>query len=179
MPIKRKLPKHVEEVTVRRDGQRWGYFYFRHKGSPRIRLPDHPWSPEFMAAYSNALAIAGSLRSSALRSALPGGIVAKRGVDPNTVQPLIGVYLLMLKGRIVYIGSSLNMPNRVSNHRSNGRPFDQVYYIATRANERERLEATLIRAINPSQNRMHRSATIEVNGNSDALGEKHDIHDRA
>jgi integrase len=55
MPITIKLPKYVEEVTIRRDGQMWGYFYFRQKGGPRIRLPNHPWSPEFMAAYAEAL----------------------------------------------------------------------------------------------------------------------------
>jgi integrase len=55
MLIKIRLPKYVEEVTIRRDGQMWGYFYFRQKGGPRIRLPNHPWSPEFMAAYAEAL----------------------------------------------------------------------------------------------------------------------------
>jgi hypothetical protein len=33
--------------------------------------------------------------------------------NPNAVQPLIGVYLLMLKGKIVCVGESLNMPKRV------------------------------------------------------------------
>ena len=35
-----------------------------------------------------------------------------------------------------------NMPNRVTQHRQNGRPFDQAFYIATKANQREQLEAT-------------------------------------
>jgi hypothetical protein len=42
-------------------------------------------------------------------------------------------------------------------HRSNGRLFDQWFYIATDANERKRLEAILIKAINPSQNKVHRA----------------------
>jgi hypothetical protein len=75
------------------------------------------------------------------------------------VQPLIGVYLLMLRGQIVYVGSSLNMPVRVSDHRSNGRPFDRVFYIATVANQREALERVLIRAINPPQNKACRAVT--------------------
>jgi hypothetical protein len=70
--------------------------------------------------------------------------MAKRGKDPNAVQPLIGVYLLLLRGRIVYVGSSLDMPKRVAGHRSNGRPFDQVFYIATLAIQREALERILI-----------------------------------
>jgi hypothetical protein len=92
-------------------------------------------------------------------AALPGGVVAKHGQDPNAVQPLIGVYLLLLKGEIVYVGESLNMPKRVAEHRSNWRPFDQVFYIATKANEREALERVLIKAIDPSQNRAHRRTT--------------------
>jgi predicted GIY-YIG superfamily endonuclease len=82
-----------------------------------------------------------------------GGVAAKRGVDHNTVQPLIGVYLLMLKGRVVYIGASLNMPHRVADHRANGRPFDKVFHIATKANQYLELEATLIKAISRPQNR--------------------------
>jgi hypothetical protein len=42
----------------------------------------------------------------------------------------------------VYVGSSLNMPNRVAKHRSNGRPFDHAFYIATNASQRGRLDRT-------------------------------------
>ena len=35
--------------------------------------------------------------------------------------------------------------------------FDEVFFIPTKANERERLERTLIRALHPSQNRVHRT----------------------
>jgi hypothetical protein len=163
--VKFKLPRYVQRQIDRHGHVR---HYFRRDGFPRATMPGLPWSPEFMEAYTTALGMTG-LPPLPPPSLLPGGIVAKRGVDPNTVQPLIGVYLLMLKGKVVYIGSSLNMPNRVADHRSNGRPFDQVFYIATRANQREALERTLIKAINPLQNRMHRSATIEANGNSDAI----------
>jgi phage shock protein PspC (stress-responsive transcriptional regulator) len=160
MKLRLKLPKHVTRYFSK--GKE--YFYLRKVGIARVRLPGVPWTPEFMEAYEQALA-GPALPSLPPFSTLLGGIAVKRGVDPNTVQPLIGVYLLMLKGKIVYIGSSLNMPRRIADHRGNGRPFDHVLYIATKANERERLEATLIRAINPSQNRQHRSAIIEANGN--------------
>jgi hypothetical protein len=36
-------------------------------------------------------------------------------------QPLIGVYLLLLNDEVVYIGTSLNMPERVATHRQHGR----------------------------------------------------------
>ena len=141
-------PKYVHKYTDRHGRLK---YYFRRHGLTKVPLPGLPWTPEFMAAYNTALAGA----ALPLPSSLPGGIIAKRRVDPGTVQPLIGVYLLMLKGKVVYIGSSLNMPSCVAGHRSNGRPFDQVFYIATRANQREQLEATLIRAINPAQNKVH------------------------
>jgi integrase len=47
-----KLPKFVQ-AWVDRDGR--AYHYFRRRGSPRVRLPGLPWSPEFMAAYQRAL----------------------------------------------------------------------------------------------------------------------------
>jgi hypothetical protein len=47
------------------------------------------------------------------------------------------------------------MPERVAAHRNNGRPFDEAFYIATRADQRTKLEATLIRALHPTQNRAH------------------------
>jgi hypothetical protein len=75
--------------------------------------------------------------------------------DSDEAVPLIGVYLLLLEGEIVYVGSSLNMSQRVAEHRSNGRPFDRAFYLATTAGEREALERVLIKAINPSQNRRH------------------------
>jgi hypothetical protein len=79
-------------------------------------------------------------------------------VDPDI--PDVCVYLLMLNGKVVHIGLSLDRPVRVAAHRTNGRPFDQVFYIATEAHESIALEKTLIRAIKPRQNR-HIAPMIE------------------
>lgn len=148
-----KLPPYVVRMT---DRHGHAYYYYRRKGFPRARLPDLPWSSEFMEAYY-AAAGETALPPLPIPSTLIGGIVKKRGVDPDTVQPLIGVYLLLLKGKVIYVGQSLNMPERVAGHQANGRPFDQVFYIATKANQREMLERILIRAIDPLQNKVHRS----------------------
>jgi hypothetical protein len=121
--------------------------YFRRVGHPKIPLPGPIGSPEFILAYTAAFN-----EPLVPPSSLPGGVIAKRGRDPNAVQPLVGVYLLLLKGQIAYVGESLNMPKRVAEHRSNCRPFDQVFYIATKANERVALERILIKAIIPPQN---------------------------
>jgi hypothetical protein len=91
--------------------------------------------------------------------------IAKHPDTQLDTTPLVGVYLLMRKGKVVYIGSSLNMPDRVADHRTNGRPFDQAVYIVTRANQRKRLEAILIRAIKPAQNKIlptRENATLAV-----------------
>jgi integrase len=49
---KYKLPKYVQAFV---DSGGRAYCYFRRRGSPRVRLPGLPWSPEFMAAYQRAL----------------------------------------------------------------------------------------------------------------------------
>ncbi|WP_155253468.1 hypothetical protein [Bradyrhizobium japonicum] len=84
-----------------------------------------------------------------LMSEIPG----KPPIDLKSSPPWVGVYLLMLKGKVVYVGSSRRMPRRVETHRLNGRPFDDVFYIATDEHQRLKLEATLIKSLNPIQNR--------------------------
>jgi hypothetical protein len=128
-----------------------GAFVRFRRGDVDLYLTGAPWSDEFMRDYAAALEGVQAPLST-------DGVVAKRG----TVQPLIGVYLLMFKGAIVYVGSSLHMPKRVAQHRVNGRPFDQVFYIGTTPDEREVLERTLIKAIDPAQNRAHRKAHIDA-----------------
>ena len=51
--LMRHPPKFVQGFIDRHGKPR---FYFRRPGFPRLRLPGLPWSPEFMAAYEQALA---------------------------------------------------------------------------------------------------------------------------
>lgn len=51
--MRRRLPPFVQSFTDRHGRAR---FYFRKRGLPRVPLPGAPWSPEFMAAHSAALA---------------------------------------------------------------------------------------------------------------------------
>jgi hypothetical protein len=124
---------------------------FRRKGFRKVTIKGQPGSPEFMEAYEDAM-------EALPASSSPGVVVARRGLDSKVEwQPLIGVYLLMLNGMIVYIGSSLKMPTRVAVHRRKGLIlFDQAFYIATTADQREWLEDTLIMAIKPPQNKIVR-----------------------
>jgi integrase len=63
--------KFVQAFQV--DGKR--FFYFRKRGSPRVRLPGLPGSAEFMAVYADALAAAPSPIGAAKRSR-PGSVSA-------------------------------------------------------------------------------------------------------
>jgi hypothetical protein len=148
----RKKYRYVQSWV---DGDGKVHNYFRRRGYPRLRLPGFIGSPEFVLAHAAALNEPRSVPVSTLR-----------GGTTNQQQPLIGVYLLMLKGKIVYVGSSLHMPRRIAEHQMNGRPFDRVFYIAAKANEREALERVLIRAIDPSQNRSGRTDRVQPVSNS-------------
>ena len=141
LPTFKKRYPYVQGWIDHRTGR--PRFRFRRRGFPRVELPEQIGSPEFVLAHAAALNAPPAAPVSALRG----------GVERSGAQPLIGVYLLMLRGKVAYIGSSLNMPRRVAEHRANGRPFDKAFYIATEAREREALERLLIRTIKPQGNR--------------------------
>src|SRR5260370_38847274 len=70
--MSRQLPKFVQAFV-----DRWGRgrFYFRRPGFKRVALPGLPWSPEFIAAYTEAMP--GQLPHVAIeRAAKPGTINA-------------------------------------------------------------------------------------------------------
>lgn len=48
----RKLPKYCSEETDKRDTS---YIYFRRPGMNKVRLHGSPWSPDFMAQYTDAM----------------------------------------------------------------------------------------------------------------------------
>ena len=52
-PLMRRPPQYVNGFIDRYGKARW---YFRRAGFKRVPLPGLPWSPEFMAAYEQALA---------------------------------------------------------------------------------------------------------------------------
>lgn len=121
--------------------------YFRRPGYASIPLPSDSQSAAFYEAYKSALAN--------VPVPVPRELVAipvdQRIRIPDG--PAIGVYLLLLDGEITYVGSSREMPTRVKYHQSNGRPFDQVFYIATADEGRRALETQLIRRLRPKGNR--------------------------
>lgn len=145
------LPRHVVREPF---GSGWRYYFIIPAKSRRAGCPLR--NEGLGTAFEEAVARAEDV----LLPAYDAWCSKRRAstdiaVKPATEQPeasAVGVYLLLLKGKIVYVGSSKQMPKRVISHRSGSRPFDQVFYITTHESERLKLEAILIKAINPSQN---------------------------
>ncbi len=67
-----------------------------------------------------------------------------------------GVYILFHEHKVVYIGKSKNVYDRVSKHRQNGRPFDFSAIINLPENDCGWVEESLIKAFAPIQNKHHR-----------------------
>jgi hypothetical protein len=128
--------------------------YFR-RGGLRVRLPDQIDSAKFRKAYDAVLSrVPQNVRDKVITEKLERERVRLRRKQPDA-----GVYLLIHGDNIVYIGSSLNTARRIADHRRNGRPFDRAYVIGTAEDEREALEAILIRSIQPAQNRAGKNGT--------------------
>jgi integrase len=70
--VMRRLPKFIHGFIDRHGKPR---FYFRRAGHKKVRLPGLPWSPEFMAAYQEAIEGAPRLEIGAPRSR-PGTVAA-------------------------------------------------------------------------------------------------------
>jgi integrase len=74
-----KAPKHVHGYIDRHGKAR---FYLRRKGRTHVPLPGLPWSPEFMAAYQDAMA-----------SEAPKPAPNARHIKPGTIASLVHSYL--------------------------------------------------------------------------------------
>jgi hypothetical protein len=124
------------------------FWYVRRHHGTRTRLRAPYGSDEFWREYQAACA---ERPYTTTVIDAPRGPLAAWPIESQA--PTIGVYLLLLGGEVVYVGSSLTMVERVKAHQQNGRPFDRVIFIPTFACDREDLERILIDAIQPKQNR--------------------------
>jgi hypothetical protein len=66
-----------------------------------------------------------------------------------------GIYVLLLKGKIVYVGQTINMFARLGHTSHRERDFDTVYFIKCDRLELDRLEALMIRKFNPQEGRAY------------------------
>ena len=72
MGLRLKLPRYVHAFLDRHGKPR---YYVRQRGAKQVPLPGLPYSPEFMAAYSEALAGAPKIELGAARTK-PGTVAA-------------------------------------------------------------------------------------------------------
>lgn len=123
--------------------------YFRHPWvNKRIPLPGAIGSREFVAAYSEALALATANKQSQAPDALSPKVTSEYFQIPES-----GVYILIKGGCVSYIGTSKDMRQRVIDHRRSGRQFDKAFYISASNDDRIELESALLRSLQTAENR--------------------------
>ena len=162
------------------------YVKFRRPGFPSIDLPPPVGSPQFLRAYYAALNATEREQNPVIEHVSKQlGVITSR-VRVGSIRKLVkqlageeqaeqaGVYLLFLRKKLVWVGSSSNMRERVASHRRNGRPFDRAFYIPASDEDRLWLELILIKALNPPQNRNGRRS--ENNKRGDLVCNSEDSH---
>ncbi len=65
---------------------------------------------------------------------------------------LCGVYFLIKNKRVVYVGQSISVWNRISIHAAEGKSFDRAAFIACEKKHLDILEALYIHVLRPSLN---------------------------
>lgn len=65
---------------------------------------------------------------------------------------MCGVYFLIDKGEVVYVGQSLDVLNRLSKHMRGGRRFERFAFIACKKEDLDELERLYINALVPAWN---------------------------
>ena len=137
-------------------------YYFRHPKVGNFLLRGAPGSADFLreyethrAAVPDRVAPGAALQPVArVTAALMEGRKkdlsdrAQRLLDPN-----VGVYLLLKKNKVVYVGMSRNLKSRIDTHYAAGRPFGASYRIPAPLEEMAHLERLLIAQLKPKQNR--------------------------
>lgn len=80
-----------------------------------------------------------------------------------------GIYFLCHNDRLQYVGQSVNILQRVSTHHISAHEFNVIYYIPWPKDDLNRIEAALIRTLQPPLNgRSARGQLITPNGGDDA-----------
>jgi hypothetical protein len=143
-------PKYVHTM-YRKDGRK--VCYYRRPGCAAIPLPITIGSREFQDAYDAAVEQT-KVNINRRRNAglAPSAAARMREAVIGTMADS-GVYLLVRRGRVTYVGTSKNCGGRIAEHRQNGRQFDKAFYIFAEGTEREWLEALLIRQLDPEENK--------------------------
>ncbi|MEO0700325.1 MAG: GIY-YIG nuclease family protein, partial [Pseudomonadota bacterium] len=97
--------------------------------------------PNFPERILQAMADAPLSRSEILGAAIPTSVIC-------------GIYFLIKRDRIVYVGQSKNVLRRIARHIDDGREFDRFTISPCKEEDLDRMEATYISALYPDQNVM-------------------------
>jgi len=68
------------------------------------------------------------------------------------VQALCGVYFLIHRSRVVYVGQSVNIMARIADHARSSKTFDRAHWVLCPEKDLSELEATYIDALKPPLN---------------------------
>lgn len=98
----------------------------------------------------------------ALSTAIPTSVLNAVKEIPHSIYDVIlasvpvthgsGIYFLLRKNEVIYVGQSVDVLGRISRHRREGRAFDAYAYIECAQDEMDRLERLYIRAFVPEEN---------------------------
>lgn len=79
----------------------------------------------------------------------------------SSTRPIVcGVYMLFREQRLIYVGRSRDIYRRVDDHRSNGREFDYAAVTPCPEADAPWIEAAMIKAMEPAQNRTHKPLPV-------------------
>ena len=98
----------------------------------------------------------------ALKNAIAGSIISSR-IDGRALlteadivagsvpwEHACGIYFLILRGRVVYVGQSVSALNRIATHRE--KYFDSYAFLPCKPEDLDRIESLYIHVLQPAQN---------------------------
>lgn len=84
---------------------------------------------------------------------MPGNLAGINGLRSVPVARGPVVYFLCLEGKVVYVGCSTNLNNRLATHDGNHVPFDHVYFVPVESKkEGHKIEQQYLRGMLPPLN---------------------------
>lgn len=68
------------------------------------------------------------------------------------ITKICGIYFLVRNERVVYVGQTLDIEDRVREHVLHGKRFDRYYWVKCAPEDRLKLEAVYIKELRPEEN---------------------------
>lgn len=140
-------------ATYRKRGDRW-HVGVRMRGISKCKSFDTKAAGQVWAA-NLEIEIRKKYELDQLRPyKIPAGLISERDIVSSSVpaEAMSGVYFLIQDSRVVYVGKSVDMYTRVSEHKSKGREFTHFSVIQCPPEGLNELESKYILAFNPIGN---------------------------